>query len=169
MQHATLVLGDPLVMRPCRPADRLLAHVLGASLDRDLASGQEPEASWLLAARAQDIVSLGRRRALARDWDHLLAVASRPHGGRYPARPVRAERVTAAEPAIRELTRRLRAPSPVAARGVAMASVLLTDATGPVYNQSSRVTLAVAIEAAIDQLDPALPLIPEPRSFNTGW
>jgi len=167
MQHATLVHGDPLVMRPCGPADRLLAHVLGASLDRELAIGRAPEASRLLAARAQDIVSLRRRRALARDWDHLLAVASRAHGRRYPARPIRAGRITAAEPAIRELTRRLSAPSPVAACGVAMASVLLTDATGPVYNRSSGVTLAAAIEAAITQLDPALPLMAEPLS--TGW
>jgi hypothetical protein len=158
MQHATLVLGDPLVMRPCRPADRLLAHALGASLDRDLASGREPEASWLLAARAQDIVSLGRRRALARDWDHLLAVAGRADGRRHHARPIRAERVNAAEPAIRELTMRLSAPSPVAARGVAMASVLLTDATGPVYNRRDGGPLDERLRRVSAELDPAAPI-----------
>jgi hypothetical protein len=42
---------------------------------------------------------------------------------------------------------------------VAMASVLLTDATGPVYNRRSSVTLAAALEAAITELDPALPLM----------
>jgi hypothetical protein len=41
-----------------------------------------------------------------------------------------------------------------------MASVLLTDATGPVYRGNSPVTLAAALEAAIAELDPALPLQP---------
>jgi hypothetical protein len=41
-----------------------------------------------------------------------------------------------------------------------MASVLLTDATGPVYNRRSPVTLAAAVAAAATQLDPALPLMP---------
>ncbi|HEY1821038.1 MAG TPA: hypothetical protein VGG83_14020 [Trebonia sp.] len=41
-----------------------------------------------------------------------------------------------------------------------MATVLLTDATGPVYRRRSPVTLADALDAAIGQLDPALPLMP---------
>ena len=40
-----------------------------------------------------------------------------------------------------------------------MASVLLTDAAGPVYRRRSPVTLDAAIAAAIAQLDPALPLM----------
>jgi hypothetical protein len=51
------------------------------------------------------------------------------------------------------------APLPVAARGVAMAGVLLTDAIGPVYSRRGPVTLADALAAAIAQLDPALPLM----------
>jgi hypothetical protein len=39
-----------------------------------------------------------------------------------------------------------------------MATALLTDALSPVYSPSSRVSLAAALEAAIAQLDPALPL-----------
>jgi hypothetical protein len=52
----------------------------------------------------------------------------------------------------------------VPAQGVAMARVLLTDATGPVYNSRSRVSLATALEAAITYLDPALPLMPSAPS-----
>ena len=40
-----------------------------------------------------------------------------------------------------------------------MATVLLTDAVGPVYNRRSPVTLAAAVQAAVAQLDPALPLM----------
>jgi hypothetical protein len=74
--------------------------------------------------------------------------------------PVCADLIVAAEPAIRELISRLSAPLPVPARGVAMATVLLTDATGPVYRRRGPVTLAHALDAAIGQLDPALPLMP---------
>jgi hypothetical protein len=121
MRQSTLVLSDPLIPRPSRLTDRVLARVFGASLDRQLAAGTEPETTPLLAARAQDIV--------------------------------------AAEPDIRDLISRLTTPLPVTAQGVAMASVLLTDATGPVYRRRGPITLDTAIAAAIAQLDPALPLM----------
>jgi len=155
----TIVTGSPLLLRPSRLADRTLARMLGASLDRRLAVGQLPELSPLLAARAQRIVAISSRRELARNWEHLLRVARRVQGTYHPARAIRSGQVIAAEPAVGELVRSLSAPLPVAARGVAMATVLLTDATGPVYNPHSRVPLDAAVEAAIAQLDPALPLM----------
>jgi hypothetical protein len=157
----TIVTGDPLEMRPSRPIDRLLAQLLGASLDRQLAAGRTPESSPLLAARAQHIVAIRSRQEAARNWENLLRVARRGHGTYHPALPICGDRIIAAEPAVRELTRYLTAPLPVAARGVAMATGLLTDALSPVYNRRSRVTLAAALEAAIAQLDPALPLMNE--------
>jgi len=158
-QQRILVFGDRLVMRPRRLADRVLARAWGASLDSELAAGRAPESALLRAARAQDIVSLRRRQAIARDWDHLLRVARRAGPEAQPRRRfICADRIAAAEPAIRELMTLLVAPLPVRARGVAMASVLLTDATCPVYNRTSRSTLATALAAAISELDPALPL-----------
>jgi hypothetical protein len=59
---------------------------------------------------------------------------------------------------------RLTAPLPVPARGVAMARVLLTDATSPVYNQRAGVPLSDAVAAAAAELDPALPLLPPARA-----
>ena len=161
MHRTVLVLADPLILRPCRLADRLLARAFGASLDRELAGGRSPEASRLLAARAQDIVSPRRRQALAGNWGHLLGAAHRTRGRRNPAVPVRGDRITAAEPAIRELIRLLATPAPIPARGVAMAIVLLTDGTGPVYRRQAGGTavLAAAVEAALAQLDPAAPLM----------
>jgi hypothetical protein len=156
---SVLVLGDPLVMRPRRLSDRVLARVFGGSLDSQLALGQPPESTVLRAARAQHIVSLRQRQAMARDWDHLLRVSRHAGAARQRRLPLCADRVRAAEPAIRELMTLLAAPLPVRARGVAMASVLLTDATSPVYNRNSSVDLATALAAAIAQLDPAQPLI----------
>lgn len=97
---------------------------------------------------------------MAGDWDHLIEVARRGQPNRTRAIGIRAGLIAAAEPAIGELVRRLTTPLPVRAQGVAMASVLLTDATGPVYRGNSPVTLAAALEAAIAELDPALPLQP---------
>lgn len=157
-----LVFGDPLVIRPRRLTDRVLARAFGASLDSELAAGRAPESTVLRAVRAVDIVSLRSRQTLARNWDHLLRVAHHAQASpRTPTRtlPVCADRIAGAEPAIRELMARLSAPLPVRARGAALASVLLTDATSPVYNRNSRVTLADALAAAISELDPARPLI----------
>jgi hypothetical protein len=156
---------DPFVMRPRRLGDGMLARVFGASLDASLAAGCPPESSRLLAARAQDIVALRRRRGIAGSWEHVLRVAHRAPlaGSLSAAMPVRADQVVAAEPAIRELMNRLAAPLPVPARGVAMARVLLTDANSPVYNRHAPVNLGDAVAAAAAQLDPALPLLPSAR------
>ena len=155
----TLVLGDPLVIRPGRLADRLLARALGASLDHQLAAGCSPESSRLLAARAQHIVSLPRRTSLARSWDHLLGVAHRAPTLRTPAVSLNVAAILAAEPAIRELTERLVAPLPVPAQGVAAATIPLTNATSPVYGRQSPDALAGLLDDAINQLDPARPLM----------
>jgi hypothetical protein len=68
--------------------------------------------------------------------------------------------VAAAEPRIRELVTCLRVPLPVPAQGVAAATVLLTDATGPLYLRRNQGTLDDLLSDAITQLDPARPLLP---------
>ena len=52
---------------------------------------------------------------------------------------------------------RLAVPLPVTAQGVAAASMLLTDAAGPLYNHHHPVALGDALRAATRQLDPAAP------------
>lgn len=154
-----LVLGDPFVIRPVRLTDRLLARALGASLDQQLAQGRSPESTRLLAARARHIVSLRRRTSLAESWDHVLRVAGRAPARRTPAAPLNVAAILAAEPAIRELMERLTVPLPVTAQGVAAATVMLTDATSPVYSRPGPDTLAEQLDAAIAKLDPAQPLM----------
>jgi hypothetical protein len=155
----TLAPGDAAVIRPGRLADRMLARALGASLDQRLATGCPPESSRLLAARARDIVSLPHRESLARSWGHLLRVARRAPTLRTPAVPLNAAAILAAEPAIRELMERLSAPLPVAALGVAAATIPLTNATSPVYGRQSPGALAGLLDSAIAELDPARPLM----------
>ena len=158
-QRTIITTGGPLAVRRSRLTDRLLARLFGASLDRQLAAGCAPESSSLLAARAQHIVAIRSRRQLARNWENLLRAARRAHGAYHPAIPVRYDSIIAAEPDVRELVRRMTAPLPVPARGVAMATALLTNALSPVYNSRSQDSLTAALEAAIAQLDPAVPLM----------
>jgi hypothetical protein len=158
-------LGGPAALQPRRLSDRMLAHVFAASLDESLAAGCPPESSRLLAARARDIVGLGKRRSLAGHWEHLLRVARRTPPGtwshaRQPAVPVCADEIVAAELVIRDLMTQLTLPLPVPARGVAMARALLTDPRSPVYRRQAAVALTAAVAAATAQLDPALPLMP---------
>jgi len=155
----TIVTGDPLAVRRSRLADKLLARLFGASLDRQLAAGRAPESSARLAARAQHLVAIRTRRRLARNWENMLRTARHADGAYHPAIPVCSDRIIAAEPDVHELVRRMTAPLPVPARGVAMATTLLTDALGPVYNPRSGDSLVAALGAAIAELDPALPLM----------
>lgn len=96
----------------------------------------------------------------------LTACAPRRSRSVAVAVPIRAAEIAAAAPAIAELVTRLAAPLPVPVRGVAMASVLLTDANGPVYSRRGPVVLTVALDAAIAALDPAQPLMPAARQLR---
>jgi hypothetical protein len=116
-----------------------------------------PESGRLLAVRAQQIVALPRRRELARHWEHLLDVAWRQPSG-APRAPLCRDRVVAAGTGVHDLAARLRTPLPVTAAGVASARVLLTDASGPVYNRRNDTALDVQLRQISAQLDPAVPL-----------
>jgi hypothetical protein len=148
-----------LGLQPHRIADRVASRALGAGLDGQLAAGRSPESARLLAVRAADIVRLPRREALARYWERVLRVARDPYRASAAGISLRRERVLAAESAILELSRLLRVPLPVSARGVAMARVLLTNGGGPLYANGAPASLDDSLRAAIAWLDPAVPLI----------
>ena len=149
--------SGPWAAHRARAADRLLARAFGASLDRQLAAGQAPESGRLLAVRAQQIVTLRRRRELARSWERLLDVAAGPPSA-GPRVLLCRDRIVAAAAEVRDLAGQLRAPLPVAAAGVAAARVLLTDAAGPVYNRRDPARLDTRLRRISASLDPALPL-----------
>ncbi len=166
-RRSTLVLTDGpgpglLGWRSCGITDRALARAFGSRLDRHLAAGCSPESARLLAARAQDLVSAGNRQALADNWEHLLDWAKHAPAPTLGRMAVSRDRIVAAEPEVLEMAACLRAPLPVAAAGVATASVLLTDGAGPVYNRRARLALRDALRLAIAQLDPWVSLFASP-------
>jgi hypothetical protein len=160
-----LVLRDPrdqhhLVARPCRPWDRFRARLLARSLDRRLAAGQPPESTGLLATRAQVLVRPDERQALARNWEHLLTVARHRSARSLGHLPLCRDRIVAAEPVVRLMLVALLAPRPVPARGVAMASALLSDGAGPLYNVDSPGDLVSALDQTTQALDASASLVP---------
>jgi hypothetical protein len=162
-RRSTLVLTNAggsglLAARPHRVADSVLARAFSFRLDRRLAAGEDPDSSRLLATRAQHLVSVATRQAVADSWEHLLARARHAPAPGHAAMAIRADRVLAAEPDVLELIAHLRTALPVAARGVAAARVLLTDGAGPVYHRRAATGLRDALHAAVAHLEPWTPL-----------
>ncbi|MBV9855875.1 MAG: hypothetical protein JOY82_15395 [Streptosporangiaceae bacterium] len=134
-----------LMIRRVRPWHRVLARLLAARLDRELADGAAPEARVSLAARAMQLTSAKSRRDLAASLLRLRtdsAIAPAPAARRIgpgtpPQVPLRRDRIGRAATELDELASKLLAPAPVPARGVAMVSQLLADGSGPLYAPSS--------------------------------
>jgi hypothetical protein len=132
--------------------DRLLVRWRSFRLDRDLADGALPDATMELALRARTLVGMPTRRGLARSVRHMLAVSTRPPSPGYPPVPVCRDRVRACSAEFEELIRRLLAPWPVPAQGVAKARLLLTDGGGPLYRRASPDDLRSRVLEAADAL-----------------
>jgi hypothetical protein len=133
----------------------LLARVRGSSLDRQLACGTPPEAHRVLAVRSQWLVSAPIVAGLARGWESLLKRAQARPTSSISLSPLCRARIIASALAVEALIAALRAPFPPV-RGLAMANLLLTDGTGPLYNSRSEIDLRSALHQTIRQLDPLL-------------
>jgi hypothetical protein len=136
------------------PRDRLLAWLRAPRLDTALAAGASPDATVALALRAQSLVRARARRSLAHAARRVLAEAAGPSAGHVPV-PVCRDRVKDCAPELEDLIRRLLAPGPVSAQGIAQASALLTDATSPLYHRGNRDDLRARVLSAAHALDPA--------------
>jgi hypothetical protein len=149
--------GGCPIARHVRLIDRLRARVGARRLDQQLALGAGPDASVVLALRARTLVAMSARRDLARSARRVLAAAQAP-GPRRLAVPVCRDRVTDSAAEFGELIGRLLAACPVPAQGVARASVLLCDASGPLYHRASPDDLRARVREAADALSPLSPL-----------
>ena len=94
------------------------------------------------------LTSPSSREILAVCWERLLDAAQLPVRAFDPHVPVAAAQIKAAEGDITRLVQLLRAPQPVAARGVAVATDLLQDGRGPAYNGASHHSLVGAVRDA---------------------
>jgi hypothetical protein len=165
-EDRVLLITDPrdrrLRARLDRRRTRLLARLLAPTLDRQLAEGQAPESNALLATRAQILVAPESRRALADGWRDVLVLAHEPRVPGDPRVPVNRASVIACETALRTMVDALSVTLPVPARGAAMASWLLSDGAGPVYDRRRSDELDQAVAETIALLDPWVALAPTP-------
>jgi hypothetical protein len=128
-----------------------------AQLDRQLAAGTSPQISAEIGLRAQRLTRHRSRTRLADGLAKALSDAQDMTTGFTAAvRPDRRE-VLAARIVIAALDRRLRAPEPVTAHGVAMLQVLLTEGTSPLYRPSEPGALGSRLRAAAAALEPTHP------------
>jgi len=125
---------------------KLAARVRRDALDRALIEGADSAATGQLAARVARLTSRSMRREVASGLDHL-AFDGPGAGGRWRLRPSRAA-AAANAPELHALAARLREPGPLYARGIAMLSRLLTEGTGPAYNDSRGDLLAQRLRDA---------------------
>jgi hypothetical protein len=138
--------------------DGLLAEARSLTLDEQLAAGVPADTHKLRQVRARQLTSRRGRRKLAARWEELLDRSTRgeARAPRAAAVPLQQRQIIAVAPQIRRLTAHLRARLPVSARGVAEASLLLTDGRGPVYNRARAPQLDRLLCDALDHLEPEL-------------
>jgi hypothetical protein len=122
---------DMVLARPVRRRDRIVAWLRARHLDVELARGADPEADAALALRAAILTSPAGRRRLAAALGRIAAAAGETRPGWHPSSARAA--VAEVEPELLGLARRLVAPGPVAARGVAEVRLLLTDGARPLH------------------------------------
>ena len=139
--------------RHSRPP-RLLARLRAPWLDRQLAAGIAPWRSPTHAARALQLTSARTRKALARSLERLVEQAEEPP---TPARSAVIEpcrpQVREARPILLTMAFRLRAGTPVDARGMARLKLLLSDGVGPCYAPSRPDALVIELQTVSQWLD----------------
>ncbi len=144
----------------------LIAWWRAGRLDSQLAEGTSPRTSAALALRAHRITEPQNRIRVADGLARAIRDADATTPGFSAAvRPHRQE-VRAARTVLATLERRLRAPEPVTARGVALLLALLTDGTSPLYRPTEPGALGSQLRAAAASLEPPdrrdrLPTTPE--------
>jgi hypothetical protein len=141
--------GGALEYRHAGVLSRLRSFVRGDVLDHALAAGVTPESSVLLAVHAQRIVRPRACRALAATLRRLV-------NGRIPgsSAPVSRARVQREAARLEAVAARLEVNGPIGARGVADLRVLLSEASGPLYDTGGK-DLDRQLARILAELEPA--------------
>jgi hypothetical protein len=112
---------------------RLVARLRSGHFDRLLAGGAAVDPGTPLAMRADRLVSIREREAVARVLRRCLADAHSGTPLMSPRMEVDGPEIVGAENIIDSITLRLHSPRPVSVRGMAMLRVLLTTGGSPLY------------------------------------
>ena len=131
---------------------RVRARVRGFELDRALAAGVDPVSTPALAARAEMLQTRRVREALA-STIYLTLKDSRSGTPPFSMRvPVARDAVRRSRGELLELAAELREASAPSVQGIAKASLLARDGTGPLYYEREPGALRAAVLRARDSL-----------------
>lgn len=126
-----------------------------SELDRDLAGGAPPDRSPEHEARARQLLSQRCRRELVAELDTALAKAQHPPAWHSASLPVQTAAVRDARTELGSLRQALLEREPLALRGAALASCLLSDPQSALYRARPGPTVAQFASAATAALAPA--------------
>jgi hypothetical protein len=139
------VFARHAIPRSWGPLTRLKAATGRTALDRRLARGADPGSDRELACRAQVLRGWRVRRAFADGLERVVHDAERAGYLYYTAAiPVARDEVLAARRDLLRVAESLRAEPAANARGIAEVSLLLTDASGPLFTRHPAGTLCEA-------------------------
>ena len=131
---------------------RMMARLRARRFDQALAVGVPAPAGSALAAHAARLTSVAERHAVAQALRRAVRDANDDPGATQSGRvPMHRANIASAKALIDEVTRRLHAPHPVSARGMARLRQLLSDGAGPLYRHG-RGDLAGRLGAALAAL-----------------
>ncbi len=124
-------------------------------LDKELASGADPNADPLRRERAQELVGEKTRRRLAESLERLLTEAYSSSSPFSSKAPIARAAIRDSYGEMETIVERLKAPAYISSQGVAMISLLLIDGAGPLYgnNPPRSKELHRALETVIDAID----------------
>jgi hypothetical protein len=148
--------AERIVRRRHKGSSEVFAILFGHVLDRQLASGRPPGAGRVVAARAEYLLSSARWELVQR-WQQVLDEARRAPRARNPHAPLCRDYIINAEGEVRTMLDTLSSGLPVSARGVAMAGLLLSDGTGPLYHRNCLVSLPAALREVTAHLEATPP------------
>lgn len=158
MSATATEIGGPVRKVPTVGASplrvRVRARLQRRRLDRELASGTDPNTDPARRERARELVGEKTRRQIAACLERLLAEADSAPRGAYTSRmPIARTAIRDSRLDLETIVERLKAPAYISSRGVAMISLLCSDGAGPLYgnnpahSQELRRALAAVVEA----------------------
>lgn len=127
---------------------RLSALVRRRALDYQLAAGVDPRSDAALGLRATRLGGRRVRRSIARGLRRTVAAAREARSDRFGFTPLARGEILGEADALMHLIRRLEAPEPVEAMGVALAKQLLSDASSPLAIGAEPGTLHAVVRLA---------------------
>jgi hypothetical protein len=138
-----------------RVRTRLRRH----KLDRELASGVDPNINPLCCERARELVGEQNRKRIAASLEQLLGEADSGPRAFTSRVPIARAAIRDSRGYLDTIVELLRTPAYISAQGVARISLLLSDGAGPLYgnNPAHSEELRRALETVVDTIDQSTP------------